>query len=143
MRKLTRIVLILCALIGVRAFAQQSIVSLPTDAKNNPYFSGIGLPSLSELTVTNTSYDDTHKITLPNSGQSLNRVFNHFWVWNASTTDSVYFCMGKTAAACTDMIKARPSAAFVDDFSWFGDAVGTPYIFYKAAASVSVDVRVW
>ncbi len=144
MTKITKVLILACAFFGVNAFSQQAIVSLPRDARNTPYFSGIGLPFLSELTIATTSYDDAAKITLPNSGQSLNRVFNHFWVWNASTTITAYFCFGTTAAGCTtNHVKVRPNSAFVDDFAWFGDAVGTPYIFYKASASDAVDVRVW
>lgn len=141
---MTIIKIALGLLISVTAVAQQSPYSLPRDARNTPLYTGLGLPVLTELTVGNTTYDDTHKITLPTTGASLNRVFAHFWVWNANTTDSVYFCFGTTAALCTaNHIKVRPSAAFVDDFAWFGDAVGTPYIFYKCATSASVDVRVW
>ncbi len=129
--------------IGAVAHAQQSNLALPRDARNTPLYTGLGLPFLSELTVATTTYSDAAKITLPSTGNSTNRVFAHFWVWNASTTDSVYFCFGTTAALCTDMVKVRPSSAFVDDFAWFGAAVGTPYIFYRAAGSSSVDVRVW
>lgn len=135
-------------LLSAAAAAQQAVLPLPRDARNNPLMAGLGEPQLYELTITNTTYGTGNRITLPSTGDSTNRVYRHFWVYNADASRTAYFCFGAAAAACsTSIIKVRPGMGFVDDFSYFGlaSSQGTGYIYYKldSSGTASVDVRVW
>lgn len=142
-----KLLLMVLAFFSIEALAQQSVLPLPTDARANPLIAGLGEPYLFELTITNTTFNTSNRITLSSTGQDLRRVYRHFWVHNTSTDRTAYFCFGGATACSTASSKAGPGIGFVDDFSYFGLAAstGTQYIYYKldSSGTASVDVRVW
>lgn len=143
----TLFLVLLLTILGHAAQAQQSPLRLPRDSMNTPLIGGLGLPYVYEPSLTNTTYDNSHRVQLPTTGPDTLRQFRHFWMYNPNGSISVYACAGgNDAASCTrDHWVAPPSTGFVDDFGYFGQGNNVTYLYFRigSAGTIVPSVRYW
>lgn len=137
--------LIILGLIPTVSFSQQSYFRLPRDSNNTPLIAGLGEPYLFEPTGTSTTYIVGQRVAIPLTGNDALRQYRHISVFNASTTRTVYICVGDGAGCTRDWYKARPSQGFVDDFTYFGVGDAKTHIYYRidSAGTAAFDLRIW
>lgn len=140
------LLLLLAVFVSRGTFAQQSALSLPRDSRANPLSAGLGLPYLYELTsITNTTYDVSHRVTLSVAGPDYQRQWRHMQMFNLSAARSVYICAGDSTGCSRDMWKANAATAIVDDYAFFGPGNNITHLYYRidSSGTANLDLRIW
>lgn len=142
---MNKILLGFLTLFPVLGVAQSLTYPLPVDARGNPLMLGVGNPYSTTLTPTTSSYSASIQYQAPLTGIDTNRVYREIYIYNPSSTRTVYICFGSATACSTDNITVPPSTQMVLDAIRFGNAVGFPYVWARldSAGSSAAVITIW
>jgi len=130
--------------LGEQAIAQQSLMSLPRDARNNPLESGLGGSYAASQTITVTAYNVSQRYQVPSSGLDVNRAYRHFFLLNRDAVDTITVCFGDATGCSDNAVIVRPGYGVVFEPVLFGKAVGKEYVYFKTdLGPADIDVAVW
>lgn len=136
-----KIIFILLLIPGV-LLAQAYKYPVPKDPANTPIYGGLGLPVHGEsVTLTTTSYADV--LTVPSTGNDINRQYRHICSYNPSTTLEVRLCFGTACSSPQMVIPAGMGLCL--DHTYFGVFNDITVIrgALSGAGSVVPKVTIW